>query len=114
MKTNMLFAGAVVVVLACPLAAQAQGIPGGIAHGASVGNQAAGPVGAVVGGAVGGVVGGVEGLFGIQPVPAAYSVAAPAIQPASVVYPEPALPAYRHHRHYRRHTYRRMPHHRVS
>ena len=46
--------------------AQAQGVPGGIAHGAAVGNQAAGPVGAVVGGAVGGVIGGVEGVLGID------------------------------------------------
>jgi hypothetical protein len=49
--------------------AQAQGVPGGIAHGAAVGNQAAGPVGAVVGGAVGGVIGGVEGVLGVDPRP---------------------------------------------
>src|SRR5256885_10896228 len=40
-------------------AAQAQGIPGGAAHGFYEGNRRAGPVGAVVGGAVGGVIGGV-------------------------------------------------------
>ncbi len=47
----------------------AQGVPGGVAHGASVGNHAAGPVGAVVGGVVGGVIGGVEGVLGIDPRP---------------------------------------------
>jgi hypothetical protein len=47
-------------------AAQAQGIPGGAAHGFSEGNRRAGPVGAVVGGAVGGVIGGVEGVLGIN------------------------------------------------
>jgi hypothetical protein len=47
-------------------AAQAQGIPGGAAHGFYEGNRRAGPVGAVVGGAVGGVIGGVEGVLGIN------------------------------------------------
>jgi len=51
---------------AAPLAAQAQGIPGGAAHGFHEGNRIAGPVGAVVGTAVGGVIGGVEGVFGIN------------------------------------------------
>jgi hypothetical protein len=50
-----------------PLAAQAQGVPGGVAHGASEGWRIAGPVGAVVGAPVGGVIGGVEGLLGIRP-----------------------------------------------
>ena len=101
MKAKMLFAVAVLAALAYPLAAQAQGIPGGIEHGAAVGNHAAGPVGAVVGGAVGGVVGGVQGLFGIQP--------------ASATYPEPVPPAYRYHPRYRRHSHRSVRHyHRVS
>jgi hypothetical protein len=47
---------------ALPLAAQAQGIPGGAAQGAQQGGEAAGPVGAAVGGVVGGVAGGVAGL----------------------------------------------------
>jgi len=47
-------------------AAQAQGVPGGAAHGFYEGNRRAGPVGAVVGGAVGGVIGGVEGVLGIN------------------------------------------------
>lgn len=99
-KLHIVFAGAVVAALACPLAAQAQGIPGGIAHGAQEGGQAAGPVGAVVGGAVGGVVGGVQGLLGIQPTYAAY--------------PVEGRPVYRHHRYWRRHTYRHVRHHPVS
>ena len=67
-----------------PLAAQAQGVPGGIVHGASEGYRIAGPVGFVVGAPVGGVIGGVEGLLGIQP---AYGV-----QPA---YREPPPRVYR-------------------
>jgi hypothetical protein len=59
-------AAALVTTLA-PLAAQAQGIPEGAAHGAYVGYNTAGPVGWVVGGVVGGTVGGVEGLFGVGP-----------------------------------------------
>ena len=53
MKFHIVFAAGVALALACPLSAQAQGIPDGIAHGADVGNQTAGPIGAVVGGAVG-------------------------------------------------------------
>ncbi len=49
-----------------PLSAQAQGVPGGAAHGFHEGNRIAGPVGAVVGTAVGGVIGGVEGMLGIN------------------------------------------------
>jgi len=72
-KFPILFAAAVAATLASPLAAQAQGIPDGIAHVAYVGNNTAGPVGAVDGGAVGGVIGGIEGLFGVRPVYAAYA-----------------------------------------
>jgi hypothetical protein len=71
---KVLFAGMIVAATAMPLAAQAQGVPGGIAHGASEGWRIAGPVGAVVGVPVGGVIGGVEGLLGIQP---AYAVQEP-------------------------------------
>src|SRR4029453_13793787 len=60
------FAGVLLAAIAAPLAAQAQGIPGGAAHGFHEGNRIAGPVGAVVGTAVGGVIGGVEGVFGIN------------------------------------------------
>lgn len=94
MKFQFVFAGAVVASLVCPIAAQAQGVPGGIAHGVYVGGQTAGPLGAVVGGAVGGVVGGVEGVLGIPPTYAAY--------------PGEAPPVYRHHRYLRKHTYRRV------
>lgn len=67
MTFKLLIAGALAVSIAAPLTAQAQGIPGGFAHGASEGWRIAGPVGAVVGAPVGGVIGGVEGLLGIAP-----------------------------------------------
>lgn len=95
MKLKIVFATIAIAGLS-PLAAHAQGIPDGVAHGAYVGNQTAGPVGAVVGGAVGGVVGGVEGLFGVRPVAA---------------YPEG--PRYYRHRHWARH-YPRHAHHHVT
>jgi hypothetical protein len=82
-------------MFALPVAAQAQGVPGGIAYGAYVGNRAAGPLGGIVGGAVGGVIGGVQGVLGITPAYAAYPV-------------EPR-PVYRH-RHWRKHTYRHVRH----
>jgi hypothetical protein len=85
-KFHILFAGVVSASLACPLAAQAQGIPDGVAHGVTVGAQAAGPIGGIVGGAVGGVLGGIGGLLGVQPV--AYA-------------PQP--PVYRH-RHWHHHA----------
>jgi hypothetical protein len=90
-KFHILFAAAATAILASPLAAQAQGIPDGIAHGAYVGNNTAGPVGAVVGGAVGGVIGGVEGLFGVRPVYAEYA------EPR--VYHHRVRHSYRHRRH---------------
>ena len=58
--------GVLFALLAAPMAAQAQGVPGGAAYGFHEGNRIAGPVGAVVGTAVGGVIGGVEGVFGIN------------------------------------------------
>src|SRR5436305_7367170 len=67
------FAGVLIASIASPLAAQAQGVPGGAAHGFHEGNRIAGPVGAVVGTAVGGVIGGVEGVFGITHRPAGYT-----------------------------------------
>jgi hypothetical protein len=66
-KSRMLYAGVVIFAVAAPLSAQAQGIPGGVAHGASEGYRIAGPVGAIVGVPIGGVIGGVEGLLGITP-----------------------------------------------
>jgi len=66
-KSRMLYAGIIIVAVAAPLTAEAQGIPGGFARGASEGYRVAGPVGAVVGAPIGGVIGGVEGLLGITP-----------------------------------------------
>jgi hypothetical protein len=88
MKKNLLIGSAFLAVLAMPLAAQAQGVPGGAAHGFYEGNRIAGPVGAVVGTAVGGVIGGVEGVLGIDQ---RYYVS--------------ETPRYRHHwrRHHHRH-----------
>ena len=68
---RVVFAGVLFALVAAPLTAQAQGVPGGAAHGFHEGNRIAGPVGAVVGTAVGGVIGGVEGVLGVRP--AAYS-----------------------------------------
>ena len=95
MKLHIFSAVAVAATLALPLAAQAQGIPDGIAHGGYVGMNTAGPIGAVVGGAVGGVVGGVEGLLGVGPAYASYQEGPPH--------------RYRHH-HWVRHSYRRVHH----
>jgi hypothetical protein len=66
MKAYVLFASVFVTTLAVPVAANAQGVPGGAAHGFYEGGRRAGPIGAVVGGAVGGVIGGVEGVLGIN------------------------------------------------
>jgi len=98
------FAGVFFAIAAMPLAAQAQGVPGGAAHGFQEGNRIAGPVGAVVGTAVGGVIGGVEGVFGIDHRPAAYTE-----------FEQAPPPAYRP-RHFRsRHHYvRRSRHHRPA
>ncbi len=73
MKRATVFAGVIFTLIAAPLTAQAQGVPGGAAHGFHEGNRIAGPVGAVVGTAVGGVIGGVEGVLGVNHRHAAYS-----------------------------------------
>jgi len=67
-KRFALVASIVIGAAVMPLAAQAQGIPGGVVHGANEGYRIAGPVGAIVGAPVGGVVGGINGLLGIGPV----------------------------------------------
>ncbi|HTT46898.1 MAG TPA: hypothetical protein VMG39_02735 [Pseudolabrys sp.] len=64
MKKHLLIVSTFVAALVMPLAAQAQGVPGGAVHGFHEGDRIAGPVGAVVGTAVGGVIGGVEGVLG--------------------------------------------------
>lgn len=66
MTLSKVIATAFLLSLSLPLAAQAQGIPGGVAHGVYEGERRAGPIGAVVGGAVGGVIGGIEGVFGFD------------------------------------------------
>ena len=66
MKRTTVFASVLFALVAVPLTVQAQGVPGGAAHGFHEGNRIAGPVGAVVGTAVGGVIGGVEGVLGIN------------------------------------------------
>ena len=67
MNSKMLFAVAIVAAVTVPLTAQAQGVPGGFAHGAQEGYRIAGPIGAVVGAPIGGVIGGIEGVLGISP-----------------------------------------------
>jgi hypothetical protein len=57
---------AIVVALAFPTLAQAQGVSGGVDRGSREGERAAGPVGAIVGGVIGGVVGGVNGVLGVD------------------------------------------------
>src|SRR6201999_4682012 len=95
------FAGVLLATMAAPIVAQAQGIPGGAAHGFNEGNRIAGPVGAVVGTAVGGVIGGVEGVLGVGHQPAAYSG-----------YDAPPPPAYRPRYRRKAHYARRGRHHR--
>src|SRR5436305_5916894 len=91
MKRASVLVGVFFAMLAAPLAAQAQGVPGGAAHGFHEGNRIAGPVGAVVGTAVGGVIGGVEGVLGVNPRPAAYSYGEDA--------PPPVVRKVRRHKH---------------
>jgi hypothetical protein len=57
---------ALAAIVVLPLAAQAQGVPGGVAQGSREGERAGGPVGAIVGGVIGGVVGGVNGVLGVD------------------------------------------------
>ena len=52
----------IAAVVAMPVGALAQGVPGGVERGSRDGERAAGPVGAIVGG----VVGGVNGVLGID------------------------------------------------
>jgi hypothetical protein len=80
---RVVFAGVLFALVAAPAVAQAQGVPGGAAHGFHEGNRIAGPVGAVVGTAVGGVIGGVEGVLGVNHRHAAYSDNADAPPPRS-------------------------------
>jgi hypothetical protein len=92
-KLRIMAAAISAAAVGLPLAAQAQGVPDGISHGAYVGAQAAGPVGGFVGGVVGGFIGGVDGVLGIRPV--SYSPGGP--------------PVYPHHR-WRHHAYHHIRH----
>jgi hypothetical protein len=62
MIRRLVGAAALVVAVSIPVAALAQGVPGGIERGSRDGERAAGPVGAIVGG----VVGGVAGVLGVD------------------------------------------------
>jgi hypothetical protein len=64
MRMRIFAAAAMIVTLALPIAASAQGIVGGAAEGSREGDRAAGPIGGVVGGALGAVGGGIAGLIG--------------------------------------------------
>ncbi|OPH81838.1 DUF1236 domain-containing protein [Nitrobacter vulgaris] len=66
MARSLIRAAAISVALILPASVMAQGVIGGMEHGAREGDRAAGPVGAVVGGAVGAVTGGVAGVLGID------------------------------------------------
>jgi sugar phosphate permease len=66
MKKSLFIVGLFLVTPVMLSTAQAQGVPGGAAHGFYEGNRIAGPVGAVVGTAVGGAIGGVEGVLGLD------------------------------------------------
>jgi hypothetical protein len=66
MIRSFMKAAAISVALILPASVMAQGVVGGMEHGAREGDRAAGPVGAVVGGAVGAVTGGVAGVLGID------------------------------------------------
>jgi hypothetical protein len=67
-KSGILYAGVIAVAaITAPLAAYAQGAPGGFVHGMHEGWRIAGPVGAIVGAPVGGFIGAVEGAFGVGP-----------------------------------------------
>jgi hypothetical protein len=65
MKHKIILA-ATAILLAFPVASNAQGVVRGAEEGIHEGDRAAGPVGGVVGGAVGAVTGGVAGLLGID------------------------------------------------
>jgi hypothetical protein len=73
MNHRILGAAIAAAVIAIPLTASAQGVPGGVERGAREGDRAAGPVGAIVGGTIGGVVGGVAGVLGVDQRPRFHS-----------------------------------------
>jgi hypothetical protein len=66
MVRHLVGTAAIAVALILPASAIAQGVVGGMEHGAREGDRAAGPVGAVVGGTVGAITGGVAGVLGVD------------------------------------------------
>jgi hypothetical protein len=93
----------VTALLASPVAAQAQGIPGGAERGAAEGSAVGGPVGGAVGGVVGGVAGGIGGLLGADQAPRFHDYANPQVgmilPPSGVVFYRvrfPGLPLHDH------------------
>src|ERR1017187_7526292 len=65
MKSKLLVS-TMLLVLALPVAAQAQGTVRGAERGAAQGERDAGPLGAVVGGTVGAVAGTIGGILGVE------------------------------------------------
>lgn len=66
MRTKLLVSMTAIVLVALPLAAQAQGTVRGAQEGAEAGGRAAGPVGAIVGGTVGAATGTIGGILGVD------------------------------------------------
>ena len=66
MRNKLFVSMTALVLLALPLAAQAQGTVRGAQEGAEEGGRAAGPLGAVVGGTVGAAVGTVGEILGVE------------------------------------------------
>ena len=66
MRNKLFVSMTALVLLALPLAAQAQGTVRGAQEGAEEGGRAAGPLGAVVGGTVGAAVGTVGGILDVE------------------------------------------------
>ena len=94
MTLRIKIVAAALMLVALPVAADAQGFVGGARSGFDDGNQAAGPIGGIVGGAIGAGVGTVRGAIGIDPRPE------PVLTPGDDGY------APRHRRHVRRHIRR--------
>lgn len=66
MRTKSLVTAAILMIMALPVAANAQGTVRGAEEGAEAGGRAAGPLGAIVGGAVGAATGTVGGILGVD------------------------------------------------
>ena len=93
MTFRLKIAAAALMLVALPVAADAQGFVGGARSGFDDGDRVAGPIGGIVGGAIGAGVGTVRGAIGLDARPDPVVLA-----PAGDAY----TPRYR--RHYRRHV----------